>query len=88
VKTVNYIAGTVDRGIGDLSNRALASIKTFLKNIDPDQSDAFGYRIEEKVYWHLKEKGSAVNNVVLIYDIENDSWLVDDNKYYSGMARL
>lgn len=59
-----------------------------MNNIDPDQSNAFGYRIEEKIYWHLKEKDSATNSVVLIYDIENDAWLCDNNKYYSGVARL
>ena len=39
------------------------------------------------VYFHLKERGEPFNNVVLVYDMTNDNFLVDTNKYFSDVEK-
>lgn len=88
VKTINYISGVTELEIGNLSGRKDASIEWFLSWLDQDQSDCewFFNKDSNTVEWHLKTNWSPFNNIVLVYDIEHDSFHVDDNKFINTMT--
>jgi len=72
-----------------LSDRLGQEIRLFLEqNIDPNQSYCFGFydRNEHTVERHLKKKGTGINNITLLYDIINDTFLVDEGKEFGAMA--
>jgi hypothetical protein len=89
VKTIWYEPGKEQPEIGDLSDRIGQEIRLFLEqNIDTNQSTCFGFfdRSEHTVEWHLKKKGTGINNITLLYDIINDTFLVDEWKEFGAMA--
>lgn len=55
-----------------------------MKDLDEDQSECFGFynQEEELVMWHLRKAGEIHNNITLIYDLVNETFLVDDSKYF------
>lgn len=73
-----------DIEIGNLSDRKNQSIREFMKELDDDQSECFGLynQEEELVMRHLRKAGDIHNNITLIYDLVNDTFLVDDSKYF------
>ncbi len=89
VRALEFIPWVTDISVGDLSDRAGQSIQRFLDSLDEDQSSCFGYYNKEKkqVYFHLKEKWEPFNNVVLVYDVINDNFLIDTNKYFSDVEK-
>lgn len=89
VRTLEFIPWVTDISVGDLSDRAGQSIQRFLDSLDDDQSSCFWYYNKEKkqVYFHLKERGENFNNVVLVYDVINDNFLIDTNKYFSDIVK-
>jgi len=90
IKTLNYTPGVTESQIGELSSRPGRSIQEFLNLLDDDQSQSFGYynRTENKVYRHVKTQGEPYNNLVIVYDVENDAFLVDNNKSFSCVTEL
>jgi hypothetical protein len=88
IKTLNYVSGTIDPAIGELSDRKMVNIRRFLNDdLNADQSKAFAFRIDTEIHRHLRSREGAFNDIVLIYDMENDSRLVDNNKFYSSMCK-
>lgn len=89
VRTLEFIPWVSEISVGDLSDRAGQSIQKFLDSLDEDQSSCFWYYNKEKklVYFHLKERGEPFNNIVLVYDMTNDNFLVDTNKYFSDVEK-
>ena len=89
VRALEFIPWVTDISVGDLSDRAGQSIQRFLDSLDEDQSSCFGYYNKEKkqVYFHLKEKWEPFNNVVLVYDVINDNFLIDTNKFFSDVDK-
>lgn len=89
VRALEFIPWVTDISVGDLSDRAGQSIQRFLDSLDEDQSSCFWYYNKEKkqVYFHLKEKWEPFNNVVLVYDVINDNFLIDTNKYFSAVEK-
>ncbi len=57
-----------------------------MSTLDVDQSDSFGYFLPDEmlIKWHLKKAGSAINDIVVVYDITKDKFLVDDRKFFYG----
>lgn len=90
LKTLEFRQGFTEIWVGDITNRKNQSIQRILDTLDEDQSNAFGYYHKEKklLFFHLKQKGEQFNNMVLVYDVINDSFLIDDNKYYSDVAKV
>ena len=89
VKSIWYEPWKEQPEIGDLSDRLGQEIRLFLEqNIDPNQSYCFGFydRNEHTVERHLKKKGTGINNITLLYDIINDTFLVDEGKEFGAMA--
>lgn len=89
VRTIWFIPWVVDPAVGDLTDRIYQSIAWFMWEIDNLSSDSAFWiycKTDNTVRWHLKTIWSSVNNICLIYDLENDCFLVDDNKNYSSMT--
>jgi hypothetical protein len=88
MKSLNYMQWVTERVVGDVSHRPNLSIKDFTETLDEDQSNSFGYydRGEKTIHWHLKQKWEPVPNVVLVYDVNTDSFFIDTNKYFSCVA--
>jgi len=88
IKSLNYVQGTIDPAIWQLSDRPLLSIKNFLETqLNDTQTSAFCIRKDDKIEWHLRSYNSVINDIVVVYDITNDSWLIDNDKFYSCMVK-
>ena len=85
MKSLNYMQWVTETVVWDISHRQNLSIKNFIDTLDEDQSTSFGYynRNEKTVHWHLKQKWEPMPNVVLVYDVNTDSFFIDTNKYYN-----
>lgn len=89
IKTINYIGWTIDTAIWELSDREMLNIVWFLDfQLNDDQPNAFGIRKKDQIHWHLRSSTSTINDIVLIYDITHDSWLLDTNKFYSSISKF
>ena len=82
VKSLNYTPWITEAQVGNISERPSQSIRTFFDKLEVDQSQAYGYynKTQRTVTWYLKSKWAFCNDVCLVYDIINDSFLLDDNK--------
>lgn len=72
----------------ELSHRANRGITKTMSKLDPDQSGGFAYVLPEEqlIKWHLRSKGSAFNDVCVVYNTEYDEFMVDDHKaFFSGV---
>lgn len=85
VQTVNFISWTADATIWELSAVPVVSIKEFLNTIDEDQPQAFWFynKNDKTIQFHLRTKWFPFNNIVLIYDLINDTWNVDSGKNFN-----
>lgn len=88
MKSLNYMQWVTERVVGDVSHRPNLSIKDFTDTLDENQSTSFGYydRAEKTIHWHLRQKWEPMPNVVLIYDVNTDSFFIDTNKYFNCVA--
>ena len=88
MKSLNYMQGVTETVVGDISHRQNLSIKDFIDTLDEDQSTSFGYynRNEKTVHRHLKQKWEPMPNIVLVYDVNTDSFFIDTNKYFRCVA--
>ena len=88
MKSLNYMQWVTETVVWDISHRQNLSIKNFIDTLDEDQSTSFGYynRNEKTVHWHLKQKWEPMPNVVLVYDVNTDSFFIDTNKYFRCVA--
>lgn len=79
IQTVNYISGVENAQIGNLSARPIISVKELLKNLDTEQSSAFGVFNENDntIQIHCRTIGSPFNDTCIVYDLPNDTWNVD-----------
>lgn len=68
----------------DVSHRPYTGISKIMDSLDPDQSTARGYFLPDKnlIKRHFKTLWSAINDIVIIYDITKDAFLVDTSKYF------
>lgn len=88
MKSLNYMQWVTDRVVWDVSHRPNLSIKDFTDTLDEDQSTSFGYynRGEKTIHWHLRQKWEPMPNVVLVYDVNTDSFFLDTNKFFRCVA--
>lgn len=88
MKSINYMQWVTETVVWDISHRQNLSIKNFIDTLDEDQSTSFGYynRNEKTVHRHLKQKWEPMPNVVLVYDVNTDSFFIDTNKYFRCVA--
>lgn len=88
MKSINYMQWVTETVVWDISHRQNLSIKNFIDTLDEDQSTSFGYynRNEKTVHRHLKQKWEPMPNIVLVYDVNTDSFFIDTNKYFNCVA--
>ena len=88
MKSLNYMQWVTESVVGDISHRQNLSIKDFTDTLDEDQSTSFGYynRKNKTVHWHLRQKWEPLPNIVLVYDVNTDSFFIDTNKYFNCVA--
>jgi hypothetical protein len=88
MKSLNYMQWVTERVVWDVSHRPNLSIKDFTDTLDEDQSTSFGYydRAEKTIHRHLKQKWEPMPNIVLVYDMNNDSFYIDTNKFFRCVA--
>lgn len=79
-------AGINDIEVANISDIEGVSIRWFLQTLDEDQSTCVGYFNAEEnlIVWCLKTEWSPINNINLIYDLNYNTFLVDDNKFFGA----
>ena len=84
MKSIGYVSWISELVVWDVSYTKDLSIKMFTDTLDEDQSDAIWYynRTEKTVHRHLKQKGETTPNVVLVYDLNTQSFFIDTNKFF------
>lgn len=88
MKSLNYMQWVTETVVWDISHRQNLSIKDFTETLDEDQSTSFWYynRNTKTVHWHLRQRWEPVPNIVLVYDVNTDSFFIDTNKYFNCVA--
>lgn len=68
----------------DVSHRPYNGISKLMDSLDPDQSTARWYFLPDKnlIKRHFKSLGSTINDIVVVYDLTKDAFLVDSSKYF------
>ncbi len=68
----------------ELSERKYKGISTIMTTLDDTQDDAFGYYVpkDNLIKWFFKTEGSSINNLCIVYDIEKDAFLIDEQKFF------
>lgn len=79
------IAGGGDFDPIELSHRNKRGINKIMKTLDSDQSKACAYALEQDnlIKWCVKTKGKTYNDLCITYDVEEDEFLIDNNKPFS-----
>ena len=72
--------------VQEISSRKYAGIDGLMKTLDKDQSKCWWYYLAEDnlIKWFFKSNWSVLNDVVVVYDIEKDKFLVDSDEFYGG----
>ena len=68
----------------ELSERPYKGISKIMSTLDDNQDDAFGYYIpkDNLIKWFFKSEWSALNDICIVYDIEKDAFLIDEQKFF------
>lgn len=84
IRTIGFKPGIVYPQLGDLSDVPLVGIDGFMQDLADDQSASHAIfdRTRNLVKFRVRSRNSAYNDTVIIYDLINDTWLVDDNKKF------
>lgn len=91
IGTINYKATVTEPQASIISNIPWASIDWRMQrelHDDMDQNRVEYDYIRDLVKFHVRTRRSTVPDTVIIYDIPNQTFLVDDNKYTSCSTRL
>lgn len=100
VRTIWYTSGIYDPQIADLTDTEFGIQRWINDNIADDQSDWFAFfnKIDQTVEFHLTSKKAEarnqtgqklfVNDIVLIWDLQHQSWLIDTGKYFGAMENF
>lgn len=85
IKTLNYVQWVAELAVGEISDQDWRSISLFMEGLDADQSESMWYlhRGENIIKRHLKTESAKFNDVILVYDLTSQTFLVDDNKFFS-----
>jgi len=68
----------------ELSERPYKGISKIMSTLDDTQDDAFGYYVpkDNLIKWFFKTLWSSINNICIVYDIEKDAFLIDEQKFF------
>ena len=90
IKSINYVVGVDQVEIADISNTPDVGITKFLdEQLNNDLSATVGFYDETLKHckWFVRSRNSTVNDLVIIYDLVNQTFLIDNNKFYSCITR-
>lgn len=89
VRTINYIAGTADPTIWELSAVPVIGIKELLDTISPTQPTAFAFENENDntVQFHLRTNTAWFNDICIVYDLINQTRAIDKWKNYNYVVK-
>lgn len=88
INTLNFVPWTVDPWIWTLTDQPAFKITRYLENLDENQDTAFGYFDDstKTAHWFLKTKNSLYNDTILVFDLQNNAWSTDTNKYFNDVV--
>lgn len=90
IKVLGYSWWITEPQLQTISDVEGASIQRFLNDtLKEDQSSSFWFfdRKRNLIKRHLLWNDSDVPNIILIRDVDNSTWLVDEDKFYSCMTK-
>ena len=89
IQTVNFVQGATNPSIGELSARPVVWVRELLKDIDPNQPNAFAFYNEndKTIQFHVRSTKSLFNDYVIVYDLVNDTFSIDVGKYYNYIIK-
>lgn len=69
----------------ELSHREWWWISNLMDWLDKDQSESFWIYLPQEniIKWHLKKEWSTINDIVIIYNVLEDKFLIDEFKYFN-----
>ena len=94
VKSVWYKEGVAELQIGNISEpdspNEIGIDEYIRQELAPEQPDIFGIRNERdnNVEWHMRSKWSLFNDVVLIYNLESRSFMIDRGKNFQNATLI
>lgn len=100
VRTIWYTSGIYDPQIADLTDTEFGIQRWINDNIGDDQSEWFAFfnKKDQTVEFHLTSKRAEsynqrwqklfVNDIILIWDLQHQSWLIDTWKYFGAMENF
>lgn len=88
---INYQSTVAEPSLKIISDIDINSIDWYMQDqIDEDQTGAFWIfdSVNNLAKFFIKSRESTVNDVCIIYDIQRNTWLKDNNKFYSSLTML
>lgn len=85
IKTINLVPGIPNSQVWELSNIKDNSIQWYIDdNLHADQHLATcqRYDLDSLVKFNVRSKTASTNDLVLIYDLKNSTWLLDTEKNF------
>lgn len=72
--------------VQEISSRKYSWIDGIMKTLAKDQSDCWWYYLAEEnlIKWFFKSEWSVLHDVVIVYDVEKDKFLIDDSQFFNG----
>lgn len=86
IGTVKYRSNITTPWIDIISDNPVNSIDWYLQNLNFDKCRLSFDRKNNLVKIALRTETSLYNDIEVIYDIDNETWLKDDNKYIRDRA--
>lgn len=86
IKTVNFISGIAELEVWKLSDTEWSSIQKFLNNnLNDTLTASFWYfnKITSTVHFHVRGIASIFNDLTIVYDLVNQTFLIDNNKFFN-----
>jgi len=88
---INYQSTVAEPSLKIISDIDVNSIDWYMQDmIDEDQTNAFWVfdSVNNLAKFFVKSRESTVNDVCIIYDIQRNTWLKDNNKFYSCVTAI
>lgn len=85
IKTIDYISWIDDLKIWELSDDEKVWIPNFMNSLNDDLSKSVWFYDQKNklIKFFVRSKNSLTNDICIIWDLVNKTFLVDNNKFYS-----
>lgn len=85
IKSIDYIQWIDDLKVWDLSDDEKVGIPNLMNSLNDDLSESVGFYDQKNklIKFFVRSKTSLSNDLCIIWDLVNKTFLVDDNKFYS-----